>query len=418
MEPTRLPHAPHPLAPDAQTACYSPWLKVRVLIRTALTMPWSPADWPEIRQHLKWLLAEEARLQREAQRPWRLISTQSIEAAPGTHWKLGTKALTRALCSLLVLWLSGCASDSQGQSPQRSAATRQACDFGWYWDSRDARCRPIESISPSAAPARTSKPTDGRPACPFGMYWDSLAEKCLSMSAWAQPQEVEPRVPPTAPNPSRKETPNSGTLVGTAFGVAPEGLMLTAFHLVSDARSIRVFCPGGPGGPGGPGMEGRVVRASPNLDLALVRVAGQTPGFLRLANTRTLQIGDSIFTVGYPVPQLLGRDPKFTEGVVSALSAVGREDALFQMTVPIQPGNSGGAVLNNEGKVVGVVVSTVAVETFISRTGTLPQNVNWAVKAEYATLFFEPPTGEARPRTRRQAIDDALRATCMLEAEK
>jgi hypothetical protein len=52
MDPTRLPHAPHPLAPDAQTACYSPWLKARVLIRAALTIPWSSEDWPEIRQSL------------------------------------------------------------------------------------------------------------------------------------------------------------------------------------------------------------------------------------------------------------------------------------------------------------------------------------------------------------------------------
>jgi hypothetical protein len=58
------PSAPK-LAPASQTACYSPWLKVRVLIRAALTLPWSPEDWPEIRQHLKWLLAEESRLRRQ-----------------------------------------------------------------------------------------------------------------------------------------------------------------------------------------------------------------------------------------------------------------------------------------------------------------------------------------------------------------
>ena len=65
MDPARLPHAPHPLAPGSQTACYSPWLKVRVLMRAALTMPWSLADWPEIRKHLKWLFAEESRLRRQ-----------------------------------------------------------------------------------------------------------------------------------------------------------------------------------------------------------------------------------------------------------------------------------------------------------------------------------------------------------------
>jgi hypothetical protein len=65
MNPTRLLYALHPLAPDSQTACYSPWLKVRVLIRAALSKQWSPEDWHEIRQHLKWLLAEESGLRRQ-----------------------------------------------------------------------------------------------------------------------------------------------------------------------------------------------------------------------------------------------------------------------------------------------------------------------------------------------------------------
>jgi hypothetical protein len=65
MVPTPLRHAPYPLAPDSQTACYSPWLKVRVAVRAALTMPWSPEDWPEIRERLNWLLAEESRLRRQ-----------------------------------------------------------------------------------------------------------------------------------------------------------------------------------------------------------------------------------------------------------------------------------------------------------------------------------------------------------------
>ena len=65
IEPARLPHAPHPLAPDSQTACFSAWLKVRVLSRAALTLPWFPDDRPEIRQHLKWPLTEESRLRRQ-----------------------------------------------------------------------------------------------------------------------------------------------------------------------------------------------------------------------------------------------------------------------------------------------------------------------------------------------------------------
>ncbi len=58
-------HAPYPLAPASQTACYLPWLKARVLIRAALTMSWPPEAWAEVHAHLPWLLAEERRLRRQ-----------------------------------------------------------------------------------------------------------------------------------------------------------------------------------------------------------------------------------------------------------------------------------------------------------------------------------------------------------------
>jgi hypothetical protein len=81
MDPARLPLGPHPIAPGSQTAWYLPWLKARVLIRAALTMPWSPEDWTEIRQHLKWLL----KLQREARLLqlglWR--GTEPLPPVPG-----------------------------------------------------------------------------------------------------------------------------------------------------------------------------------------------------------------------------------------------------------------------------------------------------------------------------------------------
>jgi S1-C subfamily serine protease len=88
------------------------------------------------------------------------------------------------------------------------------------------------------------------------------------------------------------------------------------------------------------------------------------------------------------------------------------------MTVPIQPGNSGGAVVSNDGRVVGVVISQAAVEAFLTEAGTLPQSINWAVKADYAIPLFTPPPGEVQLKTRREAIDNAVRATCMVEAEK
>jgi len=140
--------------------------------------------------------------------------------------------------------------------------------------------------------------------------------------------------------------------------------------------------------------------------------------YLSLARPRSLKIGDPVFTVGFPATNLLGSEPKFTDGSVSALSGLRGEATVIQTSVPIQPGNSGGPLLTNEGSVVGVVTSTAAVQAFLSVTGTLPQNVNWAVKSEYATPLFDQPTPQPPATSRGDAIDRALKATCLIEATR
>ncbi len=59
-----LPHAPHLLAPGSQTTCYLPWLKVSVALRYVLSFSWTPDAWPEVRQHIPWLLDEQDRIRK------------------------------------------------------------------------------------------------------------------------------------------------------------------------------------------------------------------------------------------------------------------------------------------------------------------------------------------------------------------
>jgi len=105
-----------------------------------------------------------------------------------------------------------------------------------------------------------------------------------------------------------------------------------------------------------------------------------------------------VFTVGYPVTDILGEELKFTDGVISSLSGVGDDAAFVQITVPLQPGNSGGPLVNNAGEVVGVVTSTAAVANFVRTVGTLPQNINWAANP----CPYSPPRSgqDAKSRTR------------------
>jgi len=119
-------------------------------------------------------------------------------------------------------------------------------------------------------------------------------------------------------------------------------------------------------------------------DLALLEVeaAGLLPAALPLSS-RPAALGEKIVTIGYPHPDLLGVKPKLTEGVVNSTSGLGDDPRALQISVPIQAGNSGGPLVNMEGKVVGIVTSKVNAVKMFKWTGDLPQNINYGIKISY-----------------------------------
>ena len=199
---------------------------------------------------------------------------------------------------------------------------------------------------------------------------------------------------------------------GTAFIVHPDGRLLTARHVIDGATSISVSC------NGEPAVLATVTSSSVATDLAILETSGElgTDSFLRLSSQRVPGLGDTVFTIGYPTPDLLGTDPKYTNGTVSALSGLRGDASFFQISVPIQPGNSGGALVNDDGDVIGVVVATASAPAFIRATDSIPQNINWAVKSAFASVLFEPPptnrTSTAGADT--TVIERVTAATCLV----
>jgi S1-C subfamily serine protease len=168
--------------------------------------------------------------------------------------------------------------------------------------------------------------------------------------------------------------------------------------------------------PGQLQATGELLQSDANTDLALIRVPLKDLPYLSLAAPRSVQRGDLIFTVGFPTTAILGDEVKFADGSVSALSGPSGEARILQITVPVHPGNSGGPLINGDGLVIGVVTATAAIQPFLAATGTLPQNINWGVKAEYAAPLFDQPTAVRKASNRSEAIDVAVRATCRVEA--
>jgi len=111
------------------------------------------------------------------------------------------------------------------------------------------------------------------------------------------------------------------------------------------------------------------------------------PPALPLANGPA-QVGEQVFTVGYPHPNMMGVEPKLTQGIVNARTGLRNDPRVFQISVPLQAGNSGGPLVNMNGAVVGVVEAKLNAAMVFKWTGDLPQNVNYAVKVAYVRVLL------------------------------
>ena len=107
------------------------------------------------------------------------------------------------------------------------------------------------------------------------------------------------------------------------------------------------------------------------------------PSDLKIGDSSKVRMGDKVFTIGYPAYWVMGENPKYTEGVVNAISGLKDDPTVFQVSVQIQPGNSGGPLFNSSGEVIGITQASLDPKVAIGAFGTLPQNVNYAIKSSY-----------------------------------
>ncbi|MFZ2541390.1 MAG: trypsin-like peptidase domain-containing protein [Gallionella sp.] len=101
-------------------------------------------------------------------------------------------------------------------------------------------------------------------------------------------------------------------------------------------------------------------------------------------------MGSSIvFTLGYPLGDLLGGPPKYSGGSVTSLFGIKEDPRTLQIDNPVQPGNSGAPLFDTEGRIIGIVVSTLNAKFIFEEVGAIPQNVNFAIKIEYLLNLIE-----------------------------
>lgn len=170
---------------------------------------------------------------------------------------------------------------------------------------------------------------------------------------------------------------------GSGFIVSAKGDILTNNHVVDGCIELHALL-------NGQFVEGRIVRQDPENDLALLKISSEVELLpLPFRAGKRPRAGEEVVAIGYPLMGLLGREQHVTNGTISALSGINDDSRFLQISAPVQPGNSGGPLLDLGGNVVGVVVGKLNAVRMAKVTGDIPQNVNFAIHGLLGQAFLE-----------------------------
>jgi len=197
---------------------------------------------------------------------------------------------------------------------------------------------------------------------------------------------------------------------GTGSGLifSNTGLVLTNHHVIAGCKKFTIIT------SAGEKVMASLVASDAKLDVAVLRLSKpfKHPQFSSppaLVSSSGVKSGEKVFTIGHPLAGLLSAEAKYNEGSVSALSGMRDDRNIMQISVPIQPGNSGGPLANSHGEVVGLIVATVNGSALLRQQDILAQNINFAIKADPIMAFL---------RTNNIAIIGGVRPTDPVEHVK
>jgi S1-C subfamily serine protease len=194
---------------------------------------------------------------------------------------------------------------------------------------------------------------------------------------------------------------------GTGFFVSKDGVIITCDHVIEGASRITVKIDG---------VEhpAQVLAKNTSMDLAVLKINYKPRFHFGIANfNTTTSLGDKVYVLGFPLSSFLGTDIRLTDGVISAKSGIEGNPIYFQISAPIQPGNSGGPILSANFNVIGAAAHKLSDMAALAASGQIPQNVNFGVKSDYIkTLLGNIRHGKGNFKS----VKDTERATVQIIA--
>ena len=216
--------------------------------------------------------------------------------------------------------------------------------------------------------------------------------------------------PPGHPN----ATIENATRAATGFFVTHEGHLLTNHHVIAGAKRIEARTASG-------NFKARVVKSDPANDLALLQIKTRSLP-LHLDISRAVRLGERVVPIGFDTTRAQGSEPQFTAGKVSSLFGTHNDPRFYQVNVPVQPGNSGGALVNDSGLAIGMIAFQQNDLKTSKPPGGLAQKLNYALKSSQIAAFLSGipearakiPLQQPAKRSYKDAIKAAQSATVLI----
>jgi S1-C subfamily serine protease len=197
----------------------------------------------------------------------------------------------------------------------------------------------------------------------------------------------------------KKPAPQSGT--GSGFFVSKMGHVITNAHVVHNCNKVTI------GDNANKQVPAELINTDRSNDLALLKLStlemasAESKSLIQklsivvvplaskgLLRSEDVRLGEKVLVAGYPFGELFSNTIKVTTGVVSATRGAGDDSGQFQLDAAIQPGNSGGPIYDSGGNIVGVVISQLDKLKMAKAIGTLPELVNFGIKASTVRQFL------------------------------
>ena len=178
----------------------------------------------------------------------------------------------------------------------------------------------------------------------------------------------------------KENTPISASS-GTGFFISPEGHIVSNNHVIDACHKVNINYQG-------EAKPAKVISRDRANDLALLQVDINPKDIFVISNNDAMLL-EEVYVAGYPFGKSVSSSIKVTKGVVSSLSGLGDNFSNIQIDAALQPGNSGGPIITNEGKVIGVAVAKLDFKQTIKTYGAIPENINFGVKSSVVNSFVK-----------------------------